>query len=73
MPEKTKTDPYPTWVRIDAKRWESEEQRDGTPDFIATREKDGWRLKWRTSARATRGFSHISDVKDAVQASIRRI
>lgn len=61
---------YPTWVRIDAKRWESEEQRDGTPDFIATKEADGWRLKWRTSAKATRGFKRITDVKDDVAASL---
>jgi hypothetical protein len=63
---------YPTWVRVNAKRWESEEQRDGTPDFIATRESDGWRLKWRTSAVATRGFRRMSDVRDSVEADVSR-
>lgn len=62
---------YPTWVRIEPGRWESEEQRDGTPDFVAIRTKDrGWWLKWRTSAQPTSGFRTIQEVKDHVAASI---
>jgi hypothetical protein len=57
---------YPTWTRINAKHWETEEQMQGVPDFIATRELDGWRLKWRSSAKATRGFRNMAEVKDAV-------
>jgi hypothetical protein len=58
--------PYPSWVMISASRWESLEQMDGTPDFIAIREPDGWWLKWRSSAKATRGFSTMGEVKDYV-------
>lgn len=64
--EEPKKSPYPSWVRIDAKRWESEEQMDGTPDFVVTREWDGWRLKWRSSKDATRGFASMGEVKDYV-------
>lgn len=64
---------YPSWTRINAKRWESEEQMDGTPDYIAIREPDGWWLKWRSSARATRGFRTMAEVKDHVAAQQRRI
>lgn len=60
---------YPTWVMISASRWESLEQMNGTPDFIATWEPgEGWRLKWRSSSAATLGFLTMGDVKDYVQA-----
>ena len=58
---------YPTWVRVNAKRWESEEARDGVPDFVATRERDGWRMRPR-GASAIRGFRLMSEVKAYVSA-----
>ena len=61
------TTTYPTWVRVDPKRYETEEQMDGTPDFVATREFDGWRVKWRSSTTATRGFERVEDFKDFVK------
>lgn len=63
---------YPTWTRIDAKRWESEEQMDGTPDFIAIRDKAGWHLKWRSSAQWTGGFRTMTEIKDYVAAEWRQ-
>jgi hypothetical protein len=59
--------PYPTWVMINASRWESVEQMNGTPDFVITWEPGGWRLKWRSSSAATVGFLSVRDVKDYVR------
>lgn len=64
----SKRDEYPTWVKVKPGRWETEEQMDGTPDYVAIRTREGWWLKWRSSAQATVGFSNITEVKDHVKA-----
>lgn len=57
---------YPTWIKVESGRWESEEQSGGTPDYIATHDRNGWRLKWRSSGQATVGFRTITEVQDYV-------
>jgi hypothetical protein len=62
---------YPTWVEVAPGHWESEEQMDGTPDFIAIRtQAEGWWLKWRSSAQPTAGFRTIGEVKDYVRGQV---
>jgi hypothetical protein len=43
---------YPTWTRISATCYESEEQMDGTPDFVCEKIEGKWWVKWRSSAKS---------------------
>lgn len=52
-----------SWVKPRPKTWETEEGMDGTPDFIITKESDGYRVKARSSAKATRGFERLEEAK----------
>jgi hypothetical protein len=67
---------YPTWTRVNAKRWETEEGQQHTlgwvPDVVAVRERGGWRVKFRTSAQAIAGFRTMGEVKDYVTATTQR-
>jgi len=58
---------YPNWQQVDDSRWESAETTNGTPDFVATKEPDGWRLKARSSPMGTRGFPGMDEVRAHVQ------
>ena len=42
--------PYPHIIRLGATTLASEEQLDGTPDFLFERRDGVWFVKWRTSA-----------------------
>ncbi len=61
---------YPTWVKIQPGRYESEEQMGGTPDFVAQRYADSWHVKWRSSEQTTSGFSTIGEVKAHVASLV---
>lgn len=52
-----------SWIKT-AEGWQTEEQMDGTPDFAITKEGDGYRVKARFSAQATRGFERLAEAKD---------
>ena len=45
---------YPHWRRLSGRVVVSEEERDEVPDFTIVKEKEGWRIKWRTSAHWNR-------------------
>lgn len=63
---------YPHWRRVDYWHVVSEEERAGVPDFKLARYKEGWRIKWRTSATWVReAFPTLAAAKAHVKASLR--
>jgi hypothetical protein len=63
---------YPTWAKLNASLVYSQEQRDGTPDFIIERaghrDRPGkfWWVKWRTSAHWSGPYDTLDAAKESV-------
>ena len=64
---------YPTWKRMSGKLTISEEQLDGTPDFIIQmNERDRWSVKWRTSAQwSPQDYATLSEAQQAIESQFK--
>jgi hypothetical protein len=51
-----------TWARVNPQRWQSEQEVDGVPVFVATRARGSWRLRHHHSTRVVGGFRTIEEV-----------
>jgi len=61
---------YPTWRRVDAKHYETEEAYDGLPDVVLVRDGGLWYISFRTSAKTTGPFNTVAEAKQYVEASL---
>ena len=52
-----------TWARVNPQRWQSEQEVDGVPVFVATRARGTWRLRHHRSTRVVGGFRTIEEVR----------
>jgi hypothetical protein len=52
-----------TWTRVNPQRWQTEQEVDGVPVFIATRARGTWRLRHHRSTRVVGGFRTIEEVR----------
>jgi hypothetical protein len=52
-----------TWTRVNAQRWQSSQEVDGAPVFVATRARGTWRLRHHRSTRVVGGFRTIEEVR----------